>query len=777
MRQSISTIISVCLLAAVSNQSQLKAVDCYTEIDPYYRTVDIPSLIHISIPQDAERIRQEVIDYFWPEGFPSAGMPASVEHLSKSTGDLWPRPDDISLPTAGLVGHWKFDGDTRDSSGSNDALTHGPVTVGADNGVIGGAARFAGGDYLTLPVTAPAGDWTVMCWVKPEAGNVGMFLASGYDYYNDGGRGWEAMFVRYYAGGNTITGAIDWPGWHDLGRDGHMAETPITPSRWHHVAVTYDDRTHDWKYYVDAILADTGNTVFPGWSGNTITLGGSAGVQGLLYDYVGLLDDMRLYNRVVQAEEITIRNRIPDWIGSLGSENLKAVDRLDIAMDYDMHSYVYHLHPTNSINRLLIYQMGHTNDILTAGGRETIKYFLDKGYSIMTFWMPLFGENTTTAHNVPGYGSYTFSPASATGHDAMSGVIGESGGSFIRFFIEPVVVAVNYAESSFGYRDVNMAGVSGGGWATHVCAAVDPRIKLSFAVAGALPLYLRRGPCPNGSEGDAEQEWPPLFEQRASWLDIYILAGFGQGRGHVHILNQYDPCCFWGVNYRTFEPFVTDAVRQLGQGFYYVFLDSSHHEHRISEKAIVEVIDRQLSSCGLTNEGDANLSDLDGDGMTGTDDLIFFADRWLQDRCPEDNWCGLADIDRSTHVDMADFAIFLKSWMSCEPGPPDVCAPVIPLVATGKAAYSPNEPIGVNFQNASGDSRDWIGLYRAGAPNALFIVWRRTGGQAGAVGGIVDGGVTFTDGLPEIGYYEVRMFFHDSYNLEALSQFTIAPPG
>ena len=313
----------------------------------------------------------------------------------------------------------------------------------------------------------------------------------------------------------------------------------------------------------------------------------------------------------------------PDWISTIGSDNLDQVDRIDIQMDYGLHSYVYHLHPKRKINRLLIFQMGHSSDILTAGGRETIRYFLDAGFSILTFWMPLFGENTRTAQDVPGHGTYTFSSGTA-GHDVMSSVLENSKGSFIRFFIEPVIVALNYADAHFDYGDINMAGISGGGWTTHLCAALDTRIKLSFPVAGALPLYLRYGPCPNGSKGDAEQEWPAIYQNIASWLDIYIMGSYGKGRGQAHILNQYDSCCFWGINYRTYQPFATDAVNALGEGFYYVYLDSSHKEHKISQKAIEEVLAPYLLSCGLRHKGDLN-----NDCAVNLEDIVIMSSDWL----------------------------------------------------------------------------------------------------------------------------------------------------
>jgi len=274
---------------------------------------------------------------------------------------------------------------------------------------------------------------------------------------------------------------------------------------------------------------------------------------------------------------------LPKWAVS---KNIRRVDKMDIEMDYRMHSYVYHLHPKVSLNRLLIIQHGHTDDFGSYRIGEVTNYFLDKGFSVMAYMMPLKGEdNSRTAYDVPGHGTVNLS-----NHDHMSEVLENSRGSFIRFFIEPVIVGINYSQKKYNYLDINMIGLSGGGWTTNICAAIDPRISYSFPTAGSSPLYLRHGPCPNGSLGDAEQWWPPLYEEIASWPDIYILGGYGQGRRQVLVLNQYDNCCFGGINYQTYLPYVEDAVENLGSGSFQIYLDKSHCVHMISDIVCNEVI-------------------------------------------------------------------------------------------------------------------------------------------------------------------------------------------
>ena len=53
-----------------------------------------------------------------------------------------------------------------------------------------------------------------------------------------------------------------------------------------------------------------------------------------------------------------------------------------------------------------------------------------------------------------------------------------------------------------------MAGLSGGGWTTTIASALDPRIVLSFPVAGSVPFAMRdeHPGDPYHDLGDFEQE-------------------------------------------------------------------------------------------------------------------------------------------------------------------------------------------------------------------------------------------------------------------------------
>jgi hypothetical protein len=62
----------------------------------------------------------------------------------------------------------------------------------------------------------------------------------------------------------------------------------------------------------------------------------------------------------------------------------------------------------------------------------------------------------------------------------------DAGVPTMRFFLEPIILTVIYAKS-LGYKNIVMAGLSGGGWSTVMAAAIDPRITLSVPIAGSIP--------------------------------------------------------------------------------------------------------------------------------------------------------------------------------------------------------------------------------------------------------------------------------------------------
>jgi hypothetical protein len=603
MRAARASSILILLLACIPAAF---AVDCYEEIDPYYWQFDVPSMIQVRTPADVARVRGEVIDYIWgPAGWPGEKLPASVTTIWDADSLGYDCDAVVDPATIGGLKLWLDAGDPaslllvdgrvaawRDRSGhGHDATQANPARrpLYATMGINGRPAiTFDGIDDLLEASDHPDLDLA--------QATIFLVLESTYSIY-----------IRYEVplAKRPVNGAYLFVIDHDT----HLPIFRVsTGGLTRDACDLYNPTTRHgeiWTGRQDGQLvtllrngAQVGVGAAPGPIDATtgpLRLGDGEGNA-----YMGDIAEVLIYNQALPDSAMLgisaylgckygIRRDLPLWIRTFGTENLRHVDRLDIPMDYGLHSYAYLLKPMTSINRLLVFHQGHDDYIPGYGGQQTIRWFLQHGHTILTFWMPLNGENTRVAHDVPGHGTVTL-----TSHDQMAQVLENSQGSFLRFFLEPVVVGLNYAQAAYDFDDINMTGVSGGGWTTHLMSAIDPRIRLSFPVAGSLPLYLRYGPCANGSLGDAEQIWPALYQDRASWPDLYVLGGQGSGREQIQVLNHYDSCCFWGINYQTYEPYVHDTVAGFGNGAYSVYLDSSHHEHKISDAVIQGVMEPLL---------------------------------------------------------------------------------------------------------------------------------------------------------------------------------------
>jgi hypothetical protein len=112
----------------------------------------------------------------------------------------------------------------------------------------------------------------------------------------------------------------------------------------------------------------------------------------------------------------------------------------------------------------------------------------------------------------------------------------------MRFFVEPVSLAINFALTQ-GYERFVMVGLSGGGWSTTVASALDKRIGLSFPVAGSVPFSMRAN-SPWHDGGDFEQERERSIYEACDYECMYTLAGLEEDRMQVQLLHEADSCCF-----------------------------------------------------------------------------------------------------------------------------------------------------------------------------------------------------------------------------------------
>jgi hypothetical protein len=250
--------------------------------------------------------------------------------------------------------------------------------------------------------------------------------------------------------------------------------------------------------------------------------------------------------------------------------NLKNIEKLTVEMEHGFISHSYLFLPNNSNGKLIIYHQGHSGGFIN--GKQTIQDFIDSGFSVVAFSMPMIGMNNQPTINIENTGPIKFLK-----HNQLVLLESEEFSS-LKLFFEPINSTLNYLENNYSFSEFHMVGISGGGWTSTVYPALDPRISKSFSVAGSLPLSLRNT---MDDVGDYEQFHPQLYSI-ANYFELYVMSSIGNDRAFYQIFNKNDPCCFSGDIYKSYHESLKNFVSEFNSGDFDIILDDTHNEHIIS---------------------------------------------------------------------------------------------------------------------------------------------------------------------------------------------------
>ncbi|GAA4443745.1 VCBS domain-containing protein [Novipirellula rosea] len=222
---------------------------------------------------------------------------------------------DLQMTTsliADLAGHYNFDdGDARDDSAgtSHDGVMQADATtvVDPDRGTV--LSLDGTGDGVDIVGTMGSSpNATLAAWVNLDVkGSQGSEVISVAD----------SLVLRLDENSNGVSGVYyDGSSWVSIGSGRFIAGTG-----WHHVAFSFDDTNNVQTLYIDgqrvAMTQSTASIVYDDFSKTTI---GHHANGSAIYDFDGLIDDARIYNRALSADEIA----------NLASDNARAVDSITI---------------------------------------------------------------------------------------------------------------------------------------------------------------------------------------------------------------------------------------------------------------------------------------------------------------------------------------------------------------------------------------------------------------------------------------------------------------
>jgi hypothetical protein len=234
---------------------------------------------------------------------------ARIENLKSKEAVVAP-PVAPTVPVMlqmGLVAYWPLDSDTtswttnttRDVSGNGNtgAMVRMSATNSSVPGKIGGALKFNGRNHIlssTNPTAISSGTaYSLAVWLKTASPNSGWACLVAYSHTT----------ALQYIGIAVERNKLAFFNKDDVGNTEALgANVDSKDGKWHHIVGTRNGNSYN--IYVDGSNASSANnptlgTITP----NCFSMGFNCHRGGMFY-YNGVLDDVRVYNRALSAQEV-----------------------------------------------------------------------------------------------------------------------------------------------------------------------------------------------------------------------------------------------------------------------------------------------------------------------------------------------------------------------------------------------------------------------------------------------------------------------------------------
>ncbi len=274
-------------------------------------------------------------------------------------------------------------------------------------------------------------------------------------------------------------------------------------------------------------------------------------------------------------------SEIENWRG------LGTVAQYYITVRPDVISYAYLLAPKPGTTgpgtgKAVLYHNGMASTFVAA--RDWLEPLLEAGWTVLAFDQLGYGENAREVRcdkQADGSPVPDGTQCLANLHNDLALIDNP-----VALHVEPVLAGVDLLES-LGFEHVDAVGFSAGAATVTFAAAIDTRLRRTIAAAGILPPYLREGQDQLFGIAKELAESGPI-----SFLDLFVLAGGGEGRLYQQLFNRYDRCCFRNIKGKHYETVVKKAILEVDAGgVFAATIDESHARHGISSAGVETILD------------------------------------------------------------------------------------------------------------------------------------------------------------------------------------------
>jgi prepilin-type N-terminal cleavage/methylation domain-containing protein len=223
------------------------------------------------------------------------------------------------------IARWRFDeligSETFiDEHGNDGTCSGGTCPTAGVTGKMGYSAEFDGtDDFVYCGTEVPdsmESEGTISMWIYADAIS-GLFSRSVGSGWND-----ERAVINFHSTSNKV----DLTTSNGSSYTRHTATTPITTGSWKHITVTWDG-TSVIHYLNGAEDGTSSIGAVPEVSGVKTWIGRVEGLATPYFD--GLIDDVRIYDRALSAEEVAALAGLNDTTGTVDNPGLSCKDILD----------------------------------------------------------------------------------------------------------------------------------------------------------------------------------------------------------------------------------------------------------------------------------------------------------------------------------------------------------------------------------------------------------------------------------------------------------------